>query len=54
MAATGTQPDKFLTVRVSAELHDQLVALAGQNQRTIAGEVRLALIERLQREAART
>lgn len=49
---TTQAPDKFLTIRVTAELHDRLAALAERNQRTISGEVRVAIIDRLEHQKA--
>lgn len=42
--------DKFLTVRLDPDVYEDLRALADRNDRTIAGEVRLAIKERLERD----
>ncbi len=47
--AAEKQPDKFLTLRLPADLHEQIAAVATKNERTIAGEVRLAIISHLER-----
>ena len=43
--------ESFLTVRVTGESLRQLQELAKRNERTVAGEVRIAISERLEREA---
>lgn len=45
-----TNKDEFLTVRISGDTLRELRALAQRNERTVAGEVRLAITERLERE----
>ena len=39
--------DKFLTIRLTAELHEQISRVAEANERTIAAEVRLAIRDRV-------
>ena len=39
---TEKQPDKFLTLRLPADLHDQLLELAKRNDRTLSAEARRA------------
>lgn len=48
MVVQVTTPDKLLTVRVPADLHGALQALARLNERTVAAEVRLAIRDRLE------
>ena len=43
--------DKFLTVRVPAEMYEAVLGAGKNNERTVAAEVRLAIKERLDREA---
>jgi len=50
LTATEKQPDKFLTVRITAKLHAKLEAFAEANERTMAAEVRRAIRELLNRE----
>ena len=48
---TRAVKESFLTVRVTGESLRQLQELAKRNERTVAGEVRIAISERLEREA---
>lgn len=42
-----TIKDEFLTLRLPADLLERLQALAAKNERTVAGEVRLAIRQHL-------
>lgn len=48
----GAPRDVFLTVRVDPETHAALLAQALENERTLAGEIRLALKRYLERDAS--
>jgi predicted DNA-binding protein len=41
--------DVFFNIRLKPEMHRRLVEIAKQNERTVSGEVRLALREHLER-----
>jgi hypothetical protein len=45
--STPEKKDVFFNIRLSREVHKALAALAATNERTIAGEIRLALREHL-------
>jgi hypothetical protein len=50
--STPGKNDVFFNIRLTREIHEALVAVAAENERTIAGEIRLALREHLRRLAA--
>lgn len=50
--STEQRPDKFLTLRVPADLHDQLLELAKRNDRTLAAEARRAFRNHLKGASA--
>lgn len=44
--------EKFITIRVDDATHRRLIALSRENERTLAGEIRAAIRDRLERQEA--